>query len=168
MTVITRYEYYEINGCCEKDLRCDLSKKGCRWDDGKMYDSVTSWSWQWEHDHDHNRKTCAPGDLHLTIEITYRLPSWTRPGDAPASLVKKWDDYLKSLIAHENGHRDMALAAAEEFSAAVAALPPADSCVRLNQMIQDLSRRRMAELNADSRAYDLSTDHGVTQGARFP
>lgn len=169
LTIIERYEYYEINGCCEKDLRCDLSRKGCRWDDGKMYDSVTNWAWEWEHAHHQAQPAvCAPNAIELTLEITFRYPRWARTADAPASLERKWNEYLKNLEAHEKGHRDMAVAAAEGFSRAVAALPPAASCYRLDRMVHALSREWMDRLKADAKTYDQATNHGVTQGALFP
>jgi predicted secreted Zn-dependent protease len=163
--VVEKHEYYEINGCCEKDLRCDMAQKGCKWDDGKTYDSVTSWSWQWEYGHDHS---CNPEAVIVTMEIIFRYPKWAKTADAPQSLVDKWNTYLQNLIVHENGHRNMAVEAATEFSRAVAALPPVQSCSELDKKVQALSREWMGKLAAGSKEYDLATSHGVTQGALFP
>jgi hypothetical protein len=41
--VTEKYEYYEIRGGSEQELRDQMSKSGSKWDDGKTYDSVTSW-----------------------------------------------------------------------------------------------------------------------------
>ncbi len=163
--VVEKHEYYEVNGRCEKDLRCDMAQKGCRWDDGSMYDSVTSWSWQWEYGHDHS---CTPDAVIVTMEIISRYPKWVQTAGAPQSLVNKWNDYLQSLVIHENGHRNMAVEAATEFSRAVAALPSVQSCSELDRMVRTLSREWMEKLDADSKEYDLATNHGVTQGALFP
>lgn len=166
--VIEKYEYYEIMGCCEKDLRCDIAKKGCRWDDGKIYDSVTSWSLKWDYGTEHTRPVCTPEAITVTLEIIFRYPKWVPTADAPQPLVNKWNAYLKGLIAHESGHRDMAVEAATEFSRALKELSPNQSCSELDRMVQTLSRERMDKLNMDSKAYDLATKHGAKQGVSFP
>ncbi len=71
-------------------------------------------------------------------------------------------------MIHERGHRDLAVAAAEELSRAVGELPPARTCADLDKEVQDLSRLKMKSLNEDEKAYDLYTDHGKKQGAVFP
>ena len=165
--VIEKYEFYEVKGGCEKDLLGQMAQKGCRWDDGKIYNSVTSWSWQWEYGHDHAHQACSPEAVTVTLEIITRYPEWVQAADAPQPLVDKWNDYLKSLMVHESGHRDMAVAEATAFSRAVKELPSGKSCSELDRIVQALSRERMEKLNADSQAYDLATNHGITQGALF-
>jgi predicted secreted Zn-dependent protease len=163
--VVEKYEYYDIKGRCEKDLRCEMSQKGCRWDDGRRYDSVTRWSWQWEYGHD---QACTPDAVTVTLEIIFHYPKWVQTADAPQPLVNKWNDYLKSLMVHENGHRNMAVEAATEFERAVAKLPSVQSCSEFDRMVQALSREWMEKLGADSKEYDLATSHGIKQGALFP
>lgn len=163
--VVEKHEYYDVNGRCEKDLRCDMTQKGSRWDDGRIYDSVTSWTWQWQYGHDHS---CTPDAVTVTMEIVSRYPKWVPAADAPQALVSKWNDYLQNLIVHENGHRNMAVEAATEFSRAVAELPSVQSCSELDRMVRALSREWMGKLEDGSKEYDLATSHGVTQGALFP
>ena len=165
--VIEKYEFYEVKGGCEKDLLGQMAQKGCRWDDGQIYNSVTSWSWQWEYGHDHAHPICNPDAVTVTLEVTVRYPEWVQAADAPQPLVDKWNDYLTSLMEHESGHRDMAVEEAAEFSRAVSELPSGKSCSELDKIVRSLSRERMEKLNADSQAYDLATNHGVTQGALF-
>jgi predicted secreted Zn-dependent protease len=167
LKIIEKYEYYEVQGDCVTELRSQISQKGCKWDDGKTYDSVTSWGWQWEYVHDQARPVCTPDAVTVTLEITFRYPKLTRDASIPQPLVKKWNDYLKNLIIHETDHRDMAVKEAADFSRAVAELPSVQSCSELDRLIKVLSRERMERLNADSKAYDLSTNHGLTQGAIF-
>src|SRR3990172_7542966 len=112
--VTEQYEYYDVKGDDEQTLRCDISKNGCRWNDGKKYDSVTTWRIRWHYGYDRGPQTCSADSFRTTIDIIFRYPKWVREAGAPQSLVDKWDDYMKNLIMHENGHRDMAGEAAEE------------------------------------------------------
>ena len=166
--VIEKNEYYEIRGSSEKSLRKQMCQNGCTWDDGRKYDSVTSWYWTWDYDTNQASHSCSADDFSITLEITSRYPKWVRTGEAPQPLVDKWDGYMKNLIMHENGHRDRVVNAAAEFRAAVARLPRALSCTERDRQVRALSSEIMAQLNADQQEYDADTSHGATQGALFP
>ncbi len=161
------YEYYNVQGGCEKDLLCQMKQKGITWNDGKKYESVTSWHLKWAYGYDRMPQACTPDSFLVTVEIVTRLPRWMRTGDVPPSLEDKWESYMKHLVAHETGHRDMAVDAAAELSREVAALPPSPSCADLDRQIQTLCRVRMKKLNDDEKQYDSDTKHGYTQGAIF-
>lgn len=166
--VTEKYEYYEVCGSCEKTLQCDLRQKCVTWKDGHKYDSLTSWDVKWDHGYDRTSETCAVDSFKPIVEITFRYPKWKRTDDAPPPLVEKWDRYLKNLIIHENGHRDMAVEAAAELSHAVSQLSPAPTCAELDRNVRTLFRAHMKKMNTDQREYDETTMHGATQGAVFP
>lgn len=136
--------------------------------DGKRYDSVTTWNVKWHYGYDRGPQTCSAESFKTSIDITFRFPKWVRDDGASQSLVDKWDCYMKNLVMHENGHRDMAVEAAEELARAVAAMPPASSCSELDRRVRALHKERMQKLNADEKKYDADTNHGHTQGAVFP
>jgi len=163
-----KYEYYEVCGCCEEELYCDLKKKCVTWTDGKKYDSLTSWDIKWDHGYDQASKTCAVNSFKPIINITFRFPKWNRTDEAPQSLIEKWDRYFNNLLTHENGHRDMVVQAMNDLSHAVAQLSPAPACVDLDNSMRSLFRRQMEKLKKDQREYDDTTKHGATQGAVFP
>ncbi len=71
-------------------------------------------------------------------------------------------------MAHEKGHRDLAVAAAEDLTRAVADLSKAGTCTELDRKVHDLCRARMDRLLVEQRDYDTATHHGASQGAVFP
>jgi predicted secreted Zn-dependent protease len=166
--VTEQYEYYDVKGDDVETLRCEISKNGCKWSDGKKYDSVTTWRIKQQYDCERGPQTCSAESFKATIDIVFRYPKWVRDENAPKSLVEKWDRYLKNLVIHENGHRDMAVEAAEELSRAVAALPPASSCTKLDRSVRALYSEHMQKLRENEQRYDAATNHGLTQGAVFP
>jgi predicted secreted Zn-dependent protease len=166
--VTEKYEYYEVCGSCEETLHCDLKQKCVTWNDGHKYDSLTSWDVKWDHGYDQASETCAINSFRPIVEITFRYPRWKRTDKAPRSLIEKWDQYLKNLITHENGHRDRVVDAANDLSRAVAQLPSSSTCADLDRDVRALFRMRMAKMNKDQREYDETTKHGATQGAIFP
>lgn len=168
LSVIEKYAYYEIRGNDEKELRRQMGQNGTRWNDGKTYDALTSWTWDWDYGYERTAQGCSVDSFKTTVNVTFRYPKWARTDEAPQTLTQKWDGYMKNLIVHESGHSDMAVKAAEEFSRTVAEMPPAASCGELDRKVKELSSELMAKLNANSREYDDVTVHGTTQGAVFP
>lgn len=166
--VTEKYEYYEIGGNSEKELRGQMCRNGCALSGGEKYDSVTSWHWKLHYGGGRTPGACAVDSLRVILEIKYRYPKWVRTGDAAQPLIDKWNSYMKNLVTHENGHRDLAVAAAAELSRALAALPPARNCADLDREVRALSHERMEKLNADQKIYDETTKHGKMQGAVFP
>lgn len=166
--VTEKYEYYDIQGSCVKDLRSQMRLKGVTMSDGMIYDSVTSWHVKWNYGYDRSPLGCSTDDFRVFVEIIFRFPKWTPGNDTAPALVEKWDGYVKHLEDHENGHRDLAVEAAVELSRAVAALPPVHTCAEIDHYVKALCRERMDMLNEEEKAYDAATDHGSKQGALFP
>ncbi len=166
--VTEKYEYYTIEGNCEKDLRSQMRQKGVAWADGMTYDSVTSWHVTWDYGYDQSPLGCSTDNFRVFVDISFRYPKWTPGKDAPQTLVHKWDDYVRHLEDHENGHRDLAVEAALELSRAVAALPPVHTCAEIDHYVKALCRERMTMLNDEEKEYDAATHHGSKQGALFP
>ncbi len=166
-SVTEHYEYYEISGDSEGELRNQLCRKGCVLDSGEKYDSVTRWRWTLNYGYDRTPQTCSVDSFRVDLSIQYRYPRWVPSDGVSPSLVGKWKGYLKNLVAHETGHRDLAVTAAVELSRAVSTLPPARSCSELDREIQALGHERMQQLNTDERNYDAMTEHGKKQGAMF-
>ncbi len=166
--VTEKYEYYNITGGTEKELRRQMTQNGTRWGDGKTYDSVTTWNINWDYDYNCQAEGCRAEAFNSTVGITFRYPKWVTVDNAPQKLRDKWDGYMNNLVLHEHGHRDMAIEATAELARAVSALPPAKSRTELDRQIKELSKKLMAKLDNDEKEYDVSTIHGTTQGAVFP
>lgn len=166
--VSEHYEYYEITGNSAVELRGQMSKNGPTWEDGKTYDSVTSWRWTLDFGPDRAFQACSATSFQVSMDIKFLFPKWSRTGEEPQLLVEMWQTYLKNITAHERGHRDLAVDAAYEFSRTVSRWPRDLSCGEFERRARDLGRELMEKLNAEELAYDADTNHGSTQGAYFP
>lgn len=165
--VTEKYEYYEIKGDNAGELRREMSRNGIKWDDGKTYDALTTWNVKWDYEYKRTEKGCSTDSFKTTVDIIFRYPKWVQTDSAPETLLTKWNSYMNNLIAHENGHRDMAVQQAADFAHAVAERS-APSCAELDREVDALGHEQMAKLNADEKDYDTTTIHGTTQGAVFP
>lgn len=163
-----KYEYYDVCGCCEKDLQCEMMDKAIRWKDGNQYDAITKWKVKWDYAYTRDDRACFTDSFRVDIEIIFHLPKWVCDGHAPQALTAKWDSYIKNLTLHEKGHRDKALKAAEDFTRAVAEMAPAGSCSELDRKVQKLCSERMEQLDEEQQEYDTATQNGHVHGISFP
>src|SRR6266540_2689606 len=69
--VSEQYEYYIVKGDNQEALRCEMTKNGCKWNDGKKYDSVTTWRVKWHYDYDRGPQTCRAESFQATVDITF-------------------------------------------------------------------------------------------------
>ena len=165
--VTEKHAYYEALGHCEKDAQCRMRRKGIAWSDGKKYDSTTNWHVTWKYGYNRTLDACSVDSFRVFVEITFLYPRWVPGGDTTGDLTDRWEAYIKNLVTHENGHRDLAVEAAAKLARAVAELPPSPTCVDVDREVRALSRVRMDMLNDDEKEYDTATNHGYTQGAVF-
>lgn len=163
-----KYEYYDVCGCCEKDLQCDMMDKAIRWKDGNKYDAITRWKVKWDYAYSRDEHACLADSFRVDVEIIFHLPKWVCDGHAPPYLTEKWESYIGNLTLHEKGHRDKALKAAEDFTRAVAEMAPAGSCSELDRRVRKLCSERMEQLDEEQHEYDEATGHGHVQGISFP
>jgi len=163
VSVSAHTQYYEISGVAGDDLRAQMDELG-----PGDHDVYTSWFIRWTYPDVVTDATCAVGPVEVSLSITYTLPQWDAPPGAPVDLVEKWNAYLAALQLHEAGHKDIAVAAGNEIRKTLSALPAYPSCEELHRSGEAASQDVMDRYRLQEVQYDQQTDHGATQGARFP
>lgn len=113
---------------------------------------------------------CRVTDLAVSLDVTVRLPHWDAPEAMRPALREQWERMKIGIDLHEQGHRDIAVEAAESLNARLHALEPAPGtdCAALERRI--LRERIKAQMRHENRdaAYDRRTRHGVTQAPKPP
>ncbi|RUR05892.1 DUF922 domain-containing protein [Legionella sp. km772] len=167
--VVSEYHsYYKIKGSTSQDLRKELSAQGPVLN-GEHFDAKVNWSINWyyqctrnsQNDHQINR-------VHVKLRIDHFMPQWGNREFAEHHLKIKWDNYLKNLTTHEQGHADNGLKAAQEIEALLINTPPLPTCKILKKHLDENIYAIIKNHNQWDSNYDLITQHGKTQGASFP
>ena len=96
------------------------------------------------------------------------MPRWGNEKDGPAELVERWRNYLAALQTHENGHKAIAEQAATAVRDAIVSLGAELNCDVLREELRRVVNQALDQARQRERQYDAETDHGRTQGARFP
>lgn len=161
--------YYDVRGVTATDLRREINASRPADKDGWRFDAITNWKVSWRFRYNKTNLGCAiKGAVETAATVRYNLPNWVDANSAPADLRNRWQRYHAALVVHEHGHGAIAASAADDVLRAIDALGAFATCAALEQAAHRTGREiieRYARFDDD---YDRRTDHGRTQGARFP
>jgi predicted secreted Zn-dependent protease len=109
---------------------------------------------------------CQIATLHLAVTGEILMPRWEDKSTASADLQQRWARYYDALKLHEDGHiqhgRELALLIRGRLMS-LGTLP----CERLPEIAEGEYQRVYSNLKSRDKEYDVRTNHGATQGARF-
>jgi predicted secreted Zn-dependent protease len=151
--------YYDISGSTEAELRTQLDTLGPVGYDGYKGDATTEWfiHWNWP---GYGSSSCDLSAAEISYDIKVIFPRWIPDENASPDLVAKWANYTKLLAEHEKGHVDSVL---KNFPSVVDAIKGA-TCETADAVGTELLQQ-IRQLDID---YDAATQHGASQGTRFP
>jgi predicted secreted Zn-dependent protease len=151
--------YYAVGGATPAQLRARLDARAPKSPDGYRGDAYTRWEYRWNWP-GYGSSNCSLAQAKVTLRVVVSFPRWTHPKAAPASLAAAWNRYVRALARHEQGHVDYAVA---RYPAVVRAIKRA-TCSSANAA----ALRQLDQIRKHDATYDTTTQHGATQGARFP
>ncbi|MEZ0472981.1 DUF922 domain-containing Zn-dependent protease [Luteimonas salinilitoris] len=160
-------EFYEVRGNNARDLRKELGDHGPVGDDGSRHHGYTKWHVDWTFQLIPSGKLCAIGSVETKLEVTMTLPKWNKPEGLLEDLTREWERYSTALRLHEDGHYNIAVSAAQEIERRLSGLTGTAGCKTLAEDINSKARAVIEEFRAKDLGYDVATEHGATQGARF-
>ncbi len=164
-----QYNLYKINGSTSSDLRKELSAHGPVIN-GEHFDAQVNWyiNWYYYWNNQPQHRSCKITRVEIKVKIDHSMPHWDNEEAASSNLQLKWNNYLKNLTIHEQGHADNGLKAAQEIEQALLDTPAMLNCVSLKKLLDDRAYAIIKKHNDWDSNYDEKTHHGRTQGATFP
>jgi len=167
ISVVAKDEPYTVTGSSAAEIRDNLNRARPS-DKSRRHDAMTHWYVRWSYPFDRGTDRCATGPIKVSVTVRTQMPEWAAPPDAPADLSQSWNQYLKSLRHHEDGHKNHGLLAARDVLEKLKRLDAKDTCDAMNIAANAAGNRILDEYREKDRAYDQRTRHGATQGAVFP
>ena len=168
-TVTESVQYYDVTGATAREVRASLNREGpISGTDGKRYDAVCRWNVAWKFEYRRGNGSCAIASASTEVKITITFPRLKADETTSASLVKAFASYSEKLMVHEKGHAQNAIDAARKIEAGILALRPEPNCDAMRNAANNLGYALIKEANQADLDYDSRTQHGATQGARFP
>jgi predicted secreted Zn-dependent protease len=163
-------QYYDIEGRTASELRQVLNRVGPidPKGDGKRYDGYTSWNVSWTYDYQQSQAGCALTRFDVKLDVAMKMPRWKDEAKGAPDLVAHWKRYMNSLGTHEGGHETIGRETAQSLWDRGNGMKPRPTCAALESAIKTETDAVMDAAHTRESKYDSDTDHGRTQGARFP
>jgi predicted secreted Zn-dependent protease len=162
-----RVEYFDIHGATARELRADLTRLGPVGETGIPGDAYTEYRIAWRFSMRFKNGVCRAEDVVVDLDVTMRLPRWSPPAGVAAQLIETWDRFNEVLREHEDGHHEIAIAAAREVRHKLRARARAASCEALKNKLNTAAGEVLGKYRNRQRDYDRETDFGRAQGARL-
>lgn len=146
---------YDISGATGAELEAAMDKAGPK---GNW--AYTTWITSWSYDNDEKPESCGTANVRLSLRINMTLPKWAPGPDASDPRRKSWEAMLAALKAHEEGHANNGMRAANAMIDALRRIPPQKTCAELEPAVNELLQNWLKAYRKADKAYDRETRHG--------
>lgn len=160
--------WYSVTGTDSKAVWQSIAANGPKGDDGKVFAARTDWNLTYRYRTRIFDGQCKVTGITTRLAVVMQMPRWQDERRAPAELRERWRRYLQALREHENGHRAHGVSATNEVQARIGTLAPRPDCNGFESQASSVANEVIAAYAHRDREYDRRTEHGLTQGARFP
>jgi len=156
---------YPVHARADQTLREALNAATPITSEGKRFHGYTHWNVRWNFWWlEDGKGRCRITRVATQLTTRIQMPELRR---STATQEAQFQRYQRALYAHEQGHVQFGRQAAQAVDQGIAALPEAPDCATLERQANALGHRLLAEQVAAEKAYDRSTGHGATQGAKL-
>ncbi len=125
-----------------------------------------SWNVTYQYTTKRVGNACRFETIRLIVKAEILMPLWADADTAPAGLRERWQAYHAALQQHEEGHvqhgQELASLVHEKFLSYGEL-----ACNQTQEIAQNAFDKLYENLKNRDQEYDLRTQHGASQGARF-
>lgn len=149
----TKYVYYPVSGNSAVDVYAAMLRSGPHVDGAKAYAATTATTSQ-----DGNLQqgsSCQIGNYRLRIEFTIKLPKLSSGAHLAASEMSRWQSFAAFVKRHEETHRSIWLACAQNLESQVKAIH-AKNCSDASRQAAALWDKMRASCSAKHNAFDAA------------
>jgi predicted secreted Zn-dependent protease len=155
-----RTNYYDVTGDTFQTIREEIVRRR-PWKEES--DAFTHCKVDWTFTMEDPGSGCRLKSLSIRTDITITMPRWNVAASEDEGLKAAWISYFKVLAAHEEGHKQIALAAAKEARKRILQIKPTGSCSELESSINREGKKVIEQFAEREKVYDARTDHGRKQ-----
>jgi predicted secreted Zn-dependent protease len=162
----SRTIFYAVRGASVGELRQAMRRIGPI-DDGGHRSAFTWGMFAWHFPYARGDDGCRTGPVSVEVEVTQTYPEWIGRAGSAAAVEHEWSRWLAALTAHEDGHRQILLSAAQQIAGFMAALPAQPTCDEANLIANRVGGELLNKMRTQQVDYDRQTEHGIKTGAKL-
>ena len=159
--------YFPVEGTTVLDLQNFMLNKGPGLETGHKGVANCRMGYEWipHVSSSKNLSQCRIDKLELLGKIECTYPKWDPPAGATQETKNKWDDFMKKVRMHEQGHIDIDKKQLNNMFEELKKITPKSTCEQLSDEVKKTGENIISRDNQENQAYDLETQHGEKQGA---
>ncbi len=154
--------HYPVTGSNALELLAQMKAVGPS-ANGEHFDAVTEYFVKWDTTYLQEANRCKITSARVTLFTTTKYPQWTNYATADQITQQNWDNFLVRIHAHEQGHSNHGIEAANEVEAMLDSLPAMDSCDTVEATVKEKTNTIISKYKALDMEYDRVTHHGAEQ-----
>lgn len=159
-------EFYEVRQSAGTSLLDAIDYASPIRKNGRVFHGYPAWDIRWKFWWNNSTVgLCEITSVTTSLSVKMTLPKLTT---GTPDAKNQFENYIRALVAHEQGHRKIGFDAASEADRLIAGLRPMTNCQDLER---EANRTGNAVLDAAKRRdieYDVKTNYGCKQGACLP
>jgi len=161
-------DYYLVSGKTASGIRNNLNMKTPIREGGIKYDARTDCFVKWNFWWNEYNGLCTITKVKTSVDVQYVLPKLDTSIFLPKSLKRKWGTYMKALLQHEGGHKDLGVRAANEIEKKIGNMAARSSCKQLEIDANRIGDKILEKFRDLEKEFDSKSNHGTKDGAVFP
>jgi len=152
---------YQLGGLTREAIHEDMHRVAKKDSDGLIEGEVKD-DWDWKFQFASANDACRVSSDEITLKLDVLLPTWKDEARADPALREVWNSYLQELKAHEDGHKAIAVDAAQRISKLVHNATASGPCSTLKdslnrgaERILETAERAQEQLDANAKPFAL-------------
>jgi predicted secreted Zn-dependent protease len=134
------YSTYQLRGLSLEAIHDDLHRVAKRDRDGIIEGEVAD-HWDWKFRFTQTENSCQVSSDEIILKLKILLPTWVDEPRADPAVRTGWNTYFQELKAHEDGHKTIAMDAAERISKLTHGAMAPGSCSALEQSLNRTAKQ---------------------------
>jgi predicted secreted Zn-dependent protease len=151
-------EYYDVSGVSPDEINASLEAKALTTSEGRKAYGGTQYAFNYTF-RQSTTKPCKISQAGVEFRARVILPRLTNEAAVPGDILRRWRAFMAGLEIHEAGHARLAFAQSLKIVAAIEASPCGAE--------REGAWTAISAIKPLQQAYDLETQHGITQGAEL-
>jgi predicted secreted Zn-dependent protease len=144
---------YELRGLTANEIHEDILRSAPR-EEGKIVDAEIKESVTFTLGFNTTDGICRIASDQVKLEIVFAFPRWVDQERATNEARKAWGSYSTALRGHEDGHKAIALKAANAVDTLIHAEQSASTCEALNDKITKAADEIIASSTSEQEGFD--------------
>lgn len=158
--VNVKTHYYPVVATTADELLREIQDKG-----PGRFAANARWDVRYDFKYWRTGSNCRLTEINLFLDISYRMPDWINKDFASPDLKMRWDKWFYALLIHEQQHGNHGRQAYNELRSGFMSVSSASNCEILSSELSDIWREVRTKYSQKDKDYDISTDHGRSEGA---